>query len=487
MKKKYSFILLIFTFYLFFDLSDLKCDERFYENVEEESRSNVLPASRRGTTFYPSGEGTLQIHKMLTARSFQNADGRFSKTCVLSSPGVYFLTESVTTEILEASASSIYISSSNVVLNLGTKSIAQNFNGASSSIIKIAADSKNVCIENGSINARTDNIAPGKGIEVLNNCTGIKLKNLNIFSCADFGIHLSGTEESSIKKVEIKNCEICICSGDNNFKDACGLKASYCDFLEIDSVVSTNNIHSLSTNNAYGMNINNCREIFIENSFASNNFTNAHLGLACGISLNDVENATIKNTSASSNLGSSGIAFGLRMNLCFSIKVIDSVFSNNKAQAGVGISYGIYDCNGTTNVFENCMLKNNFGDSKGHGICLENANSSIVKKCEIIGNNGNTSYGIRLSGTTKHCRITENFIQGHTGVLIGYGIIDDSGSYTKCCFDKNFVFTSSTNSVGYSIEFDSGKLFLETATSVGKLKDIKTDKTDLSNILIIAE
>ena len=116
---------------------------------------------------------------------------------IIKKPGYYSLERN--------SEGGLRVQSSDVVVNLNDFTFIANC--GTEPVVKIEPGYKNVEIINGKIqgNSSVD------GIEIGDNCQGITIENVTIFSC-NRGVYAAGSAGNEVKGCKIKNCEAQFCS-----------------------------------------------------------------------------------------------------------------------------------------------------------------------------------------------------------------------------------------------------------------------------------
>lgn len=342
--------------------------------------SSGIDAARKNDiirTPNPTGGGKIpSFHYMtgVSASDFRNTgETTLAKTYTISSPGVYTLVQDVASECRsDATAigaqTAIYINSSNVILDLGGRTLSHSGTDQVVNIdgIELNVDLYNVTIKNGHIGG-----FQGHGIIVNYGCNDIRLQNLTVSNCVGPAIYFLGTttDTQDISDVIIDNVIVSNTFGKSTV-DAVGLKIAFgWNFFVTNSIFSRN---VSAADDSYGVQVTGeGRNIVFNNCDASGNEGDSAVGF--GFIGADVSSAcSLIGCTANNNVGEESASAGYGYGYAFT-----SVISDN--DAGAKSAIGFY--------LENCTAAGNNGAASGHGFYFGNAEYFYVKNCKAFNNN----------------------------------------------------------------------------------------------------
>lgn len=358
------------------------------------------------------------------------------------------------------------IQDSNVVLEMNGFTISQDplttatgFNG-----IVVAPGLSNVVIRNGTILGTT-----GMGIIIGEGCSNIMIENVNVISCNATGMFFDGNIASIIQDGLISNCFVYSCTGvDGN--PAYGLRMIYCDSVNVEN--STFNRNDANTSNiGYGISAEWCTTCNFSNCEA-----NANGGSSLGVGINIynsqwslVENCRAINNISRSSGASRAIGFLIDTSSFSIVKDCLSVHNNN----ALAEAYGFDATNGTNNLFDHCIAKQNVGGTTAAGFLFDNNEvDSSIYNCQSHLNNGGASgsgYGILLD-TAQTCDVISNRVISNNGGVVGVGLKDTVINTTNLI---NETVSFNNTFTGYQVSRTVGSFPVLTA-SLGNFSTIKT-------------
>jgi len=302
----------------------------------------------------------------------------------ITEAGVYTVCENIIFSPGSTNLAAITISSSDVTLNMNSRTISQGNATAGTYGIEIAASSSNVSINDGAIRNTI-----GDGIIVGISSTSIAISDITVDGGSDHGIHFTGPGSSDIR---IENV-VLTDNGTNG--------------LNIDAATDVQVKNSVFTDNSSnGFILTAATGVLIDNSTFMNNGTN-------GLRSTASDDIIVKNSVFTDN-SDDGAAFSIVNRIC----VTDSIASSNATHGfefsgsssnivvllskavGNG-SNGFSFSNVTDSTIKQSIAKSNSGD----GIRLD-----MVTNSEAIENisSNNASDGIQLSGSTTCVYVARN-------------------------------------------------------------------------------
>lgn len=344
----------------------------------------------------------------------------------INTSGYYYLADDL---ILSQTPSNtnpiILINASNVVLDLGTKTIAGNGNANTVLAgIQIANGISNVTVKNGVINGISSATSNANGFGVLVNTSAastvshIILQDLSIFTCG-LGVAVRKCNDLILSDIE--------CTSNGPALNAAGSAFGYMGSLYLETVNGCRIKNSTFSNSGWqfagsagavhilGGILSSCLDIEITDSHFDNNTndtSNTASGVyALGLYLLNTSNCTITNATASNNTRS--VAVG---NSCIGILIqgasTGNVFTNCKSNNNTGTSscYGFSVESSSTgsngNIFVDCMANLNTCTGTGataaavavYGFNVSSSQSNQFKNC--VANMNNVPSTATLTATT---------------------------------------------------------------------------------------
>lgn len=475
------------------------------------------------------------------ASSSLNTSATSNGLFMISKSGRYFLS----TDIFAAPCTShipiIYINASDVVLDLGGKSItlSSTNNTPCASAISIAAGKKNIAIINGTINGTNNGTSEESrmlyGIDAASN-TNIMLDNVHTVSCKKLGIRLSACKEISINNVRshgnssheqlsvddpsfsgglgLFDCSDGIITNSSfsgsfgtGLMGACGIFAGDGDLATGThnfKLVNVNVSHNRATNGdgidgnpTAGLILSGCTGFICENMTAHNNaLLNAasESPYVAGIALNDASGNKFEsctshnNTGATSDILVSLVVAGFYLTGASSgNSFLDCTANKNIATGPEGGSLasvaGFYVGSSKYNSFQECVAQNNHGiNAHARGLYASGCVGTLVKKCKINGgvSDALSATGIFLSGETAGL-IQECETNNNISTLSSaYGI--RLASCTNCSVEYNKMFANNgVSKYGFYDGSDDCTTFLRGNVSFGHGKVFASGQASLTD------
>ena len=330
---------------------------------------------------------------------------------VITKSGRYFLSTDIVANPV-ASAPIIYINSSDVILDLGGKTLTitatTNLMGCVG--IKVAAGMNNVAICNGTVSGTsaaspTNRLNTGISFAGASNnlCTNITLDTLDVTGCGTYGLQFTYCNNVIMSNVRVQKTT----NTDTAAASKYALAMSNCtDCNIVDSSFNYTEItYASAAVTAYGISLTSCSDIQFKNVSASNNRGSAAVtaAAAVGIYLNATNNCTFDTVRAVANQITGGGAtqtattspiagFWIDGTTASSQNniFIDCEASNNTALSASRTcsAYGFrLTVSSGQNSFLRCRAASNSGVS-GEGFSSSNCNANIYAECSASGNGG---------------------------------------------------------------------------------------------------
>ena len=387
--------------------------------------------------------------KTIVTPAFQNPihPGDLSTTAspqfTIKNSGRYYITNHLSRASNGSTDTILLINASNVSLDLNSKVIAPNTQGAMTAGIGIGVTQglSNVLIRNGYIFGK-DNDAPSAtqklntGIELAASGSGtsyqIKLQDLQINFCKSTGINAS-----TVNDLTIENCQCNDASGSGAVYGASlsavnNLKIRNCEF-------SGNTTSSAGAAVAYGLYLSGCTDGILENSISTAN-TATSTSYARGFYLTSCKNLQFTNVKALDNTSSGGHVYGFYITSTTNSSFTNCQSNNNNTSSGGAWGFSLDTTSDNCN-FNNCTANNNSGTNTTYGFYAQSTNAVTIKNSQFNGNHtsGNVlATGIGLDTTTNinvfNCQICDNYSTGSTSNAKAYGVYQ-IGSSSNNLFD----------------------------------------------------
>jgi hypothetical protein len=361
-----------------------------HANLQRTRVSSILPAGIVTTM----GISSSKINSTNTTAGY-----------IINKSGYYYLSNDIEYGPTTDSIPCIKITANDVILDLGTKTIAKNSTSNKKTIgIEIVAGKRNVTIKNGTIR--------GMG------SSSIKLSGISGSSVSDVtidGILVTGSNTlQPVLDINYSNQVLIKDSFFNNHTDANA------------SPVASSSV--LSFINSYGV-------YFVNSQVSgSSNFTNLIFLSACSGFSFDV--ARVSNNTSSGNVRA--------INLTASSDCIfnDTRILNNESQIDF---YGFYlQSSSNNNVFNSCDVKGNSALKNLSAYSISSSSVNKFVKCEASGNNNSSTqvsdcnvFGFRLdqsnANTFDSCAARQNSGRVNDGTVSGFDLSSSNSNKIKSC------------------------------------------------------
>lgn len=424
----------------------------------------------------------------------------------ITEPGYYFVATDLVAPAGKNPLPIIYIGASNVVLDLGAKSItaaARNQYDIPAAI-SIAAGVSNIVITNGTINGKNELAAINVGIygvggtaiyldnlRVLNTnkagllfseCSNVSLSNIQAYATGYTGLNLAACRSIAVSSSSFNGCKGC--GG-----DVAGIKAYQSTTCSLENVISGQ--HQGTGVSALGVQLIECSGFAIKNLDASDNNTTGIATVAGGIDLVRATGNSFAQCSVSNNVagGEDAVCFGIRLsaksksNTFSAVQALhnksNGIFSSGFVLQGAhnntfdlcqsfgnynktNQSSGFYSYDGGMyNFFRSCKANANHTQSgAAFGFKLESEQLSSIIDCEASANHASEgdAYGIGLLGNCVRVVVEGNSLFTNMAKNKVYGFKDEAPQSStllrrNTAFGHGPVFVGGTSSIE-----DSGRM-----------------------------
>lgn len=348
--------------------------------------------------------------------------GVYSFVGIINRPGIYKIEDNITYDPTNNNQSIIMITSSDVILDLNQRILAQKSSNELTGIqgIDIAQNLSNVTIQNGTIRN-----VKGTGIKVNPGCKNIVISYINTFSCGTRAIDMDGASGQLIQDSLIEYCTMaqsCHCtSGD------VVLRLDYGSNVRIDNCMIYNNANNSNSLNL--IKLSNCTSCFVNNVKMLNNSAYA---ITC-LELDSANRCSANNCQAQ--------------------------FNSATGSGQFMIGYMLQGSSNTNNILTACSSVQNASVGTCYGFDIRaNSSGNIFEVCKSNGNTGTAVAGFRLTGAGTN---DQNFFYScfannngsTTGNADGF-LVDgsDDGIMLNCVGSFNY----SSNGAAAGIRFNSG-------------------------------
>lgn len=411
---------------------------------------------------------------------------------IIRKSGRYFLANDLVAAPCTSHVAIVYIDVSDVILDLGGKSITLSTTGNMPSCraaIELAPGVRNVAIMNGSINGLVQNNAGNTtridtGILSTSMNTNLQCDGMSIVSCETAGIALAGLTRLQLSNIQVygstngvdasqygvvlNDCSqgTCVQStfcGMLAQSNTYGCYASNCADICFDTIVVSNNYSSQG--NAAGMYLDTCTGFVCDKAKASNNNTIADATIAAGFLLSNATDNSFKNCVATNNnclasvTGSYAYGFGLfsgsHGNNFVACEAKGHRNGDATAISGITAGFGVNGSN--SNLFKECIATNNSGCTVAGFYSTNNAVGTEIKSCRSRGNTSSCSvgsvYGILLEdeycGLVQFCDVAANIHRGFNCFAYGIALL---GTCARCIVEYNKILSNQ----GYQAQHQYG-------------------------------
>ena len=397
----------------------------------------------------------VSLNQQISSSSLNSATSALTNggQFVISKSGRYFLS----TDLLAAPAASqvpcIYINASDVVLDLGGKTVTLSSttiqkNGAA---ISIANGKNDITIMNGTLNGNNGqaSVYTSTGIKFGTSVSNVLLDNVHVVNFGHDGVYFdSGCSDVVINNVHTYNIGATgVAIGTTTAR---GLTLTSCnDVTVIDS--SFNKTSKASEAAVYGISATSCNNLSMDNVQVSN--TTGVTGTVRGIFLSSCTGVICNNVKvlrATTGSNSSPVTAGFDITGSTGCSFVDCVANSGLSTHATSSTYGFRLASSSNgNSFVNCQARNNLGGGTTAGVSLDTSHYNTFQGCSIIANGGlsHLTYGFQsglnsavsgtdlaktCSGTTfKSCRVNSN--SATAGNTFGFSLSADSGEIIQEC------------------------------------------------------
>lgn len=397
----------------------------------------------------------------ITSSSLSSASTASNGQFVISTSGRYFLSTDLMAAPARSNLACIYINTSDVVLDLGGKTItlSTSTNQKNSSAIEIATGLSNITIMNGTINGKSTLVSTTTGIKANTNLTNLFIDNVHVVNCATEGINLNTVTGIVLNNVHLYN------NGSQtnpaNTSMARGLVLTSCsDISIIDSTF--NKTTAPSAVPAYGIYAAACNNLTMSNIQVCN--TTAATGIAKAIYLSACagvmcDSVKALRSSSTGSLGTSIVVAGIDLAGSTGSTFSNCIANNGLSTIATSTTYGFRLAEGSnSNSFTNCEAKGNLGGGTTSGFQLSSSHSNFFQTCLAIGNGGasRATYGFQSgidltttcsSGFFKACKSIGN--TATKGASYGFTLLGATSSTIQACEANGNI--ASTKSYGIAL------------------------------------
>jgi hypothetical protein len=411
--------------------------------------SSMMHADRitRSTTLMINSG--VSLNQQISSSSLSSANTETEAQFKISKSGRYFLSTDLYAAPGRSNIPVIYIASSDVVLDLGGKSLTLSSSNNMPSIagIQLKSGVKNIIIMNGTINGTAANSRMTTGIIGTNN-TNVLLDNVQTVSCSSTGISFTSTYDLDLNEVNVY--------GSNT-----GLSLTYCkDGSILDS--SFCGANSCGSTNITGILASNCNNFELHDVSISNN--TALNGTAIGLSATSCYNFSLDSVTALNNASTNGSTYGIYLNGCAGFVCNKAKAQRNVSGSVATICAGIFLTGSTGNSFTNCTANNNTttgATCPTYGFRISaGSDGNVFCKCDASGNAGGATSGTGAGfandasnyNTIQESTATNNSSAGALGKA--YGILSSTASLGTTIRNSKTIGNNSTAGSAYGIAFD---------------------------------
>lgn len=363
---------------------------------------------------------------------------------VINKSGRYFLSTSVSAAPAASRTPCIYINASDVVLDLGGKTLtlSATTNQKNSSAIEIAADKTSITIMNGTINGRagTSSVYTTTGIKFNANASNILIDSVKVINCGERGI-VFDTGCSDIILNQVRACNSSAVSG---YAARC-LSLSSCNNVTImDS--SFNKTTSTCTNSTYGIFAVLCNNLTFSNIQIFN--TTGIAGYIRGLWLVNCTGATCDNVQVHGSTAGSNAAMevsGIDLLESTGCTFLNCSASNGLATHYTTTTYGFkLTYASSSNTFVNCTASNNRGNGTSSAFRISGSHFNSFTECLALGNGGvsRLAYGFQLG------------LNSEPSLTVDLAISCSGNSFASCKVNGNRA--TQGNTYGFDLAGETG-------------------------------
>lgn len=450
-------------------------------------------------------------HYIGTSNFRLSGETSLTGTYTISNPGIYVLTNDISSSVGTGSSCILYINSSDVHIDLSGHSLVQANSTASIDGILINSSLANISIQNGSIRDVTES-----GISISSSTTDVFIKDMFIRGAEEAGISIDGGLGTEVKNVRLENCTL-IGNDGGGTTDGIGLKINYCDYLT--AINSTFNVNSNTTVgfDGYGVYVENSKGgTFIDCQANGNAGELVGAGFSlitsctgfkfknCTANQNSAVNITSSESYGFYNNGSDHTFFqdcqasyntcpntsaGFKIMASKNNQFINCLADGNKATGSAlttnrGAGFMINSSENYGHQFRNCTAFGNQGggnsNAVGAGFSFEFSSNCILVECNANANGGTAAFGVGfdLLATCTLCVLQSCQANSNTSTTSqkGIGFRDAGGSSTNLLIE-NFAFGNRDTNLA-AIEKNYNVLYLTT----NSVQEVAMDS--ISNITV---
>ncbi|MBM3886367.1 right-handed parallel beta-helix repeat-containing protein [Candidatus Dependentiae bacterium] len=433
----------------------------------------------------------VSLNQQISSSSLNSASSAANGQFKITKSGRYFLSTDIAAAPAASQIACIYIDASDVVLDLGGKTLTLSSTTyqVNSAAIEIAANKSDITIMNGTLNgkASTTSAYTRTGIKVNGGASNVLLDNVHVVNFAYDGIAFDATA-TAISDVIINNVRT------YNIGAGLSLGATYASksyarglSLHGASATAINDVTIIDSEfnkttttgdvRTYGIFASYCNNLTLNNVKVSN--TTGTIGAVRGILLANstgVHADGVKVLRATSGSSGAPIVAGIDLATSSGCSFVNCSVNNGTSTHFTTTVYGFrLASTSNSNSFICCEARNNVGKGTSIGISLDAAHYNTIDKCAITGNGGTTQnvYGIRsglhtnggttdyaatCSGTSiKNCKINNNVAS--SGNTYGISLSGDTGALIQECEIKSNI--SSGTCYGVALHHTSPRNVVE--------------------------
>lgn len=390
---------------------------------------------------------------------------------IITQPGKYTIGASLRYAPTAPNESIIYITTSDVTLDLGNNIITQDGFISGLNGIEISSSLNNITIQNGTIQNIT-----GTGILVHEGCTNITLSNITTLSCDTCAIDLSGSITNPISSGWIDKCMIMGCC--QKPSNANVIHISYGQQINVNNCQCNNN--GSAATSLQVIRLESCVGCIFNTISMSNNMAGSRWS---GFSLNNTSNCQFNNCLSQGNITYLSNALNISFDLENSSNCTGNLFTDCTAlsntattQFSAAKAFSVLATN-DDNIFQNCQaLFNNSDDltasftvalnnrnlfiecvsdqtlsaTSCQGFDLGQCNACSLIRCNVLNTDGFIATGINLANCSN-CIITSCNAANQAGSFRSNGIVNSRGNQN--IFNANSAARNRGPVVGRSFGF----------------------------------
>jgi hypothetical protein len=404
-----------------------------------------LNAFNKAPSYAPQIVNTgVSLNQQISSSSLNSKASATNGQFVIAKSGRYFLS----TDILAAPAAQIpciYINASDVVLDLGGKTITLSSTTyqKNSAAISVANGMSDITIMNGTLNGKNSNTYTSTGIKFGTSVSNILVDNVHVVNFGYDGITFdNGCSDTILNNIHTYNIGSAAKSVARGLAIV-GTSGSSCnDFTIIDS--DFNKTTATTDLRVYGIYATYCNNLSANNVKVSN--TAGATGAVRGVLLDNCTGVMCDNVKILRPTTSGAAPFSVGFDLAGSTgcSFVNCSANNGLSSNSTSSAYGFRLANSSnSNTFINCEAKNNLGGGTSAGVSLDSSHYNTFQSCNIIANGGAS-------------RLTYGFQSGLNSSSSGTDLTKTcSGSTFKSCKVNNNIATKG-NAYGFALSGDTG-------------------------------